>query len=142
VTNTYTETWFIDCKHYGNAVPPDALSNAAAWANAERPAVLLCMVSGFLSNGAKNWVDDYRRNNNPPFRIRTRERPQLRNLIAQHQDVAWQHDVGLSTLRRVSDIITKGNALFDRLWYGRKKPFDHPSWDGVPAVSPGVSRVL
>lgn len=77
MTNTYTETWFIDCKHYGNAVPPDALSNAAAWANAERPAVLLCMVSGFLSNGAKNWVDDYRRNNNPPFRIRTWERPQL-----------------------------------------------------------------
>lgn len=35
--HTYTETWFIDCKHYGNAVPPDALANAAAWASAERP---------------------------------------------------------------------------------------------------------
>ena len=130
--HSYTETWFVECKHYKQAVPPNAIESAAAWASAERPSVLLYIVSGFLSNGAKNWIESYQRNNRPSFRIRTWELPQLRNIIARHQDVAWNHDVQLSTLRRVSDIIAKENELFDRLWYGRKMPPDHPSWEGVP----------
>ncbi|OBY29391.1 hypothetical protein [Mycolicibacter kumamotonensis] len=47
----------------------------------------------------------------------------------------------MSTLRRVSDIITKENELFDRLWYGRKKPFGDPSWEGVPDdIKAGAER--
>lgn len=130
--HTYNEVWFIDCKHYERGVPPDALANAVAWAEPERPSVLLFMVSGYLTNGAKTWIDSYVRNNNPRFRIRVWELPQLRNLIANHQDVAFQHDVQVSTFRRISDILAKENELYDRLWYGRKPPIDDPRWEGTP----------
>jgi hypothetical protein len=34
----------------------DALQGALAWAQAERPAVVLFIASGFLTNGAKDWL--------------------------------------------------------------------------------------
>ncbi|WP_082951561.1 restriction endonuclease [Mycobacterium sp. 852002-51057_SCH5723018] len=128
----YSDVWFIDCKHYERGVPPEALNNAVSWAEAERPSVLLFIASGYLTNGAKTWIDNYIRNNNPRFRIRVWELPQLRNLIARHQDVAFQHDVHVSTFRRISDILAKENELYDRLWYGRKPPIDDPRWGDTP----------
>ncbi|MGY3553401.1 restriction endonuclease [Williamsia sp. R60] len=126
----YTQRWFVDCKHYtSKGVPPDALTSTMAWAESERPDVVLFVLSGFLTNGAKNWLQNYESNNNPRFRIRYWELPQLRNLLANHQDVAFKHNVGLSTLRRVSDILEKESELTDRLWYGRKPPLSSPWWD-------------
>lgn len=143
---SYTDRWFIDCKHYARGVPPEALSNAASWAEAERPAVLLYIASGYLTNGAKTWIDDYVRNNNPRFRIRVWELPQLRNLIAQHQDVAFQHNVQVSAFRRISDILEKESELYDRRWYGKKPPIDDPRWAGesrevLDAVEKGMRAV-
>lgn len=66
---------FIDCKHYKRGVPPDALQGTIAWANAERPAVVLFITSGYPTNGAKDWIVDYERTNKPPFRIRVWEKP-------------------------------------------------------------------
>ncbi len=54
------ETWFADCKHYTSAVPPEALQGLLAWAQAERPHVALVIVSGFLSNAAKDFLTDFR----------------------------------------------------------------------------------
>lgn len=76
----YEETWFVDCKHYKRGAPPDALQGTLAWAVAERPAVVLFMTSGYLTNGAKDWIADYRRTNRLPFRIRVWEKPQLLRL--------------------------------------------------------------
>ncbi|MFU9026800.1 restriction endonuclease [Rhodococcus erythropolis] len=126
---TYREKWFVDAKHYKSAgVPPDALNSTLAWAEAERPDVVLFVLSGFLSNGSKNMLDRYIENNRPRFRIRYWELPQLRSLIAKHQDVAFKHDVGLSTLRRASEILEKEKEITDRLWYGRKPSLDDPWW--------------
>src|SRR5881628_3796819 len=54
----HLEQWFVQCKRYERGVPPETLQSAVAWANAERPAVLLFVVSNFLSNPAKTWIDD------------------------------------------------------------------------------------
>lgn len=116
----YEERWFVDCKHYKRGVPPEALQGAIAWASAERPSALLFIASGYLTNGAKDWIADYQRSNNPPFRIRIWEKPQLLRLVEQNLDLAFKHDVGTSTLRRVSEILEVESALMDRLWYGRK----------------------
>ncbi|WP_205860485.1 restriction endonuclease [Phycicoccus sp. HDW14] len=116
----YAETWFVDCKHYERGVPPDALQGTLAWATAERPAVVLFIASGYLTNGAKDWIEDYQRTNRPPFRIRVWERPQLLRLVEKNLDLAFRHDVGTSTLRRVSEILEAESELMDRLWYGRK----------------------
>jgi hypothetical protein len=40
----------------------------------------LFIVSGFLSNPAKDYVRDYEENNRPPFRIKYWERPQVERL--------------------------------------------------------------
>ncbi|WP_284740252.1 restriction endonuclease [Amycolatopsis sp. RTGN1] len=116
----YEEQWFVDCKHYKRGVPPDALQGTLAWANAERPAVVLFIASGYLTNGAKDWIADYQRTNRPPFRIRVWEKPQLLRLVEKNLDLAFRHDVGTSTLRRVSEILRSESELMDRLWYGRK----------------------
>ncbi len=54
----YMETWFIDCKHYERGVPPEALQGAITWAQAERPSAVLFIASGYLTNGAKDWISD------------------------------------------------------------------------------------
>lgn len=116
----YEETWFVDCKHYKRGVPPDALQGTLAWATAERPAVVLFIASGYLTNGAKDWIADYQRTHRPPFRIRVWEKPQLLRLVEKNLDLAFRHDVGTSTLRRVSEILKAESEFTDRLWYGRK----------------------
>ena len=77
------ETWFVDCKHYRRGVPPEALQGLLSWAQAERPHVALVMASGFLSNGAKDFLKDFERNNRPPFRIKYWERPTLARLRSE-----------------------------------------------------------
>jgi hypothetical protein len=128
--HTYPETWFVDSKHYERGVPPDALQGTLAWAQAERPDVVLYIASGYFTNPAKDWMAEYRKNSRPPFRIRTWELPQLRRLLADHMDVAFRHNVETETLRRVSDILAVESELTDRLWYGRKPADDdHARWE-------------
>lgn len=80
----FLDTWFVQCKHYVKGVPPEKLQGALTWANAERPDVLLFAVSNFLSNPAKNYLDSYKRNNAPPYQIRTWERKDLERLLSSH----------------------------------------------------------
>jgi hypothetical protein len=134
----YRETWFVDCKHYERGVPPSALDGTVAWAQAERPATVLYIASGYLSNPSKDWIAKFVDQNRPPFRIRTWEMPQLRRLLADHLDVAFRHDVQTETLRRVSDILAAETELFDRLWYGRKPHDDHIPEDWDPEIVKGM----
>jgi Restriction endonuclease len=126
----YTERWFIDCKHYVRGVPPDALHGTIAWAQSERPDVVLFIASGYFTNGAKDWLEGIRTNSAPAFRLRMWELPQLRRLRADHMDVAFRHDVETETLRRVLEILAAESELFDRLWYGRSPNLDHGPPDG------------
>jgi hypothetical protein len=71
------ERYFVDCKHYKKGVPPKELANLLAWSEAERPDVAVFAVSNFLSNPAKDFIETYRKNNKPPFKIKYWERPQL-----------------------------------------------------------------
>lgn len=129
----YAETWFVDCKHFERGVPPEALQGTVAWAQAERPAVVLYIASGYFTNGAKDWMAEYERNTRPPFRIRTWEMPQLRRLLTDHMDIAFRHNVHTETLRRVADILAAETELTDRLWYGRKPADGDPRWDEFPS---------
>jgi hypothetical protein len=51
------ETWFADCKHHRRGAPPSELQNLLTWAEAERPHPALFVVSGFLSNPAKDYLE-------------------------------------------------------------------------------------
>ncbi len=76
----YLETWFVECKHYQQGVPPDKIQGALAWATAERPDKLLIIASNFLSNPTKDHLESYIRNNKPTFRIKYWEKPDLERL--------------------------------------------------------------
>jgi len=83
----YRQRWFIECKHYAQGVPAEALNNALSWAASERPDVLLFIVSGYLSNPAKDYLEAYKQNNRPMFRINVWERPRLQTLAAEHVQI-------------------------------------------------------
>ncbi len=91
----YHEKWFIECKHHVKGVPPEKIQGAISWANAERPDVLLIIVSNFLSNQAKNYLEDFQKNNKPPFRIKVWELKDLENLTAENRDLRLKY--GLAT---------------------------------------------
>lgn len=117
----HAETWFIDCKHYDKGVPPDALQGLLAWAQAERPDVALVIASGFLSNAAKDWIEDYTRNNRPPFRIKHWERPQLDRLTRGNSALLERFLLG--GMRSQSEIIDAEQEFYDRRWYDRHLMF-------------------
>ena len=89
----FSDVWFIDCKHYSKAVPPAELQNALAWAEAESPNVLLFIASGYFSNPAKEYLEKYRQNRQPPFRIKRWELPQIEHLTRGLRSLLDQYDV-------------------------------------------------
>jgi hypothetical protein len=91
------ERWFVQCKHFEKGVPPEKLHGTVAWASAERPAVLLIVASNFLSNSSKNWLENYERENRPPFRVKLWERKDLERFASSRPELASKYklEVGL-----------------------------------------------
>jgi len=94
----HLERWFVQCKRHERGVSPEALQSAVVWASAERPAVLLFVVSNFLSNPAKTWIDDYRENNRPAFRVKVWEWKDLEKLTSSHLGLAAKYKLELANL--------------------------------------------
>lgn len=120
------ERWFVDAKHYEKGVPPEAIQGLVTWSQAERPDVALVAASGYLSNPAKDWIDQYRRNQTPSFRLRHWERPQLNRMISEHPDVLLRHQIWeIDSMRSPSDIKSAELEHYNRLWYERSTSRDH-----------------
>jgi len=115
-----SERWFIDCKHYIKGVPAKELHNLLAWAEAERHDVALFVVSNFLSNPAKDYLEAYRRNNRPPFTIKVWERTHIESMSRGKRDLLQMHGVLKSYVRAESEIGKAEGEFFDRVWYYRK----------------------
>lgn len=116
----YTERWFVDSKHYQKGIPPEALQGLMTWAEAEQPDVVLVMASGYLSNPAKDWLDQYQKNRRPPFRIRYWERPQLADIVTAHPDLIYKHNIEVEGFRSIAEILSAETERFEKVWYGRK----------------------
>ncbi len=78
----HIEKWFIECKHYKKGVPPEKIHNTIAWADSQKPDVLLIIASNYLSNPSKNYLKDYIKNNKPSYRIKIWEKNDLEHLTA------------------------------------------------------------
>jgi len=128
----YFEKWFVDCKHFKKGVPPKELQNLLAWAEAERPDVALFMVSNFLSNPAKDYLETYRRNNNPPFRVRCWEKPHLVRMLLRKIVLQRKYNLTDVPIRSVRQILAAENELFTRVWYGRSLPTKDMRAEGTP----------
>jgi hypothetical protein len=126
------ERWFADCKHHKKGVPPTELQNLLAWAEAERPDVALFVVSNFLSNPAKTYLETYKRNNRPPFRIRVWERPQLTRMLKHKVSLQRKYNLTDTPIRNVKAILKAEEEFFDKVWYGRKATVEIYRKQGTP----------
>jgi len=126
------EGWFIDCKHFKRGVPPKELQNLLAWAEAERPDVALFIASNFLSNPAKEYLDAYRRNNRPSFKIRYWEKPQLARMLRRKLTLQRKYDLTDMPIRSVKEILAAEDEFFTKVWYGRKAPAERYRSQGTP----------
>lgn len=88
------ERWFVECKHYKTGVPPDKIQGVLAWANSIRPDKVLIIVSNFLSNPCKNFIDEYVKNNNPPFKIKYWEKKGLEKTTHGQSLLLKKYNVG------------------------------------------------
>jgi hypothetical protein len=111
------ETWFVDCKHYQRGVPATELENLLAWSQAERPDVALFIVSGFLSNPAKDYLGTWKQQNRPPFRIKHWERPYLVKMTRTKEDLLAKYPI--QGPRSMKEILEAEKEFFDKVWYVR-----------------------
>jgi hypothetical protein len=127
----FFETWFVDCKHYEKAVPPTELQNALAWAEAEAPNVLLFILSGYLSNPAKEYLEKYRQNRKPRFRIKVWEHPQLTYVIGGRRSLLHEYDLIKEThkIRSLKQIRAAETEFTDKIWYGRTSDDQMRMWE-------------
>jgi len=117
----FFDVWFVDCKHYRKAVPPTELQNALAWAEAESPNVLLFIGSGYFSNPAKDYLEKYKQNRKPRFRIKMWERPQLEHVIGGRRSLLHEYDLikEKHKTRSLKQIRDAESEFLDKVWYGR-----------------------
>jgi HJR/Mrr/RecB family endonuclease len=121
----YLEEWFVDTKHYKRGVPPEALQTLFTWAEAEHPSVALVIASGYLSNPAKDWIEQYKTNRKPPFRVRVWERPAMSRMLARQPELMQRHDITVAeSMRSLREILAAEREFFDRVWYVRKLVYE------------------
>jgi Restriction endonuclease len=113
------ERYFVDCKHYKKGVPPKELANLLAWSEAERPDVAVFAVSNFLSNPAKDFIEAYRKNNKPPFKIKYWEKPHLERMMARKILLQRKYNLTSAPIRSMRQLLAAENEMFTRVWYGR-----------------------
>jgi hypothetical protein len=81
------ESWFVECKHYKEGVPPAKIAGALAWATAERPDVLLLIASNAFSNQCKTHLHQFEATNRPQFRLKVWEIKDLETFTAGKPDL-------------------------------------------------------
>lgn len=138
----HIETWFVDCKHYRKGVPPAELQNLLTWAEAERPHTALLVTSGFLSNPAKDYLDKYRRNRNPPFRIKYWERPQLEQLTSNKNTLLREYGLLRAKTRTVDEILKWEEEFYYAIWYDRNRLHLERLKEGAERISPETKKVM
>ena len=134
--SVHLEDWFVDCKHFKKGVPPTELQNLLAWAESESPDVALIVVSNFLSNPAKDYLDNYRRNRKPPFKIKVWERPTIQKLALRKVSLLRKYELTEAPIRGVKAILEAEQELFDKVWYDRHQLLRQLVNEGGTTVHP------
>jgi len=138
--SVHLETWFIDCKHFKKGVPPTELQNLLTWAEAERPSVALIIVSNFLSNPCKDYLDDYRKNRKPPFKIKIWERPNIEQLICKKITLLRKYELINDPIRGIQTIVKAEEEYFDKVWYNRHQILRWKVNAGKEKIDPEIWR--
>ena len=136
--SVHLETWFVDCKHFKKGIPPTELQNLLTWAEAERPQAALIIASNFLSNPAKDYIEDYRRNRKPPFKIKIWERPTIQKLVSRKFSLLRKYGLTHEPIRGVQTILITEEEFFDKVWYDRHQMLRHLERIGKTKTDPEI----
>lgn len=85
----FEENWAIECKHYTSGVPVEAIASKLSWAEAERPDRLILIVSSYLTNSARSWLE--KRRPQIPCRIHIVEGKPLKNLLLPYENIVERY---------------------------------------------------
>lgn len=135
----YFEKWFVECKQYTKGLPPTKLQNLLTWAEAERPDGVVYIVSNFLSNPSKDYLEQYEKNNRPPYKIKYWERPILEKLLSKK--ISLMHKYGLTSepIRNEKAIIAAEEEFFEKIWYNRHQSLKERVRLGEP-IEPNILK--
>ena len=117
------EKYFVDAKHYKkNSVPVNAVRNVINWAEAKRPDFAIIITSNFLSNSTKNYLENYIKSNNPPFKIKCWENPKLEKLTLNQSNLLKKFGIA----NRNFPFLNLMHPA--HLWYIRNPPINTPEY--------------
>ena len=85
----FEETWAIECKNYTSGVPVEAIASKLSWAEAERPDRLVVIVSSYLTNSARSWLE--KRRPQIPCRIHVVEGKALKKLLLSYDNIVERY---------------------------------------------------
>jgi len=136
----HLDTWFVDCKHFTEGVPPERIQGLLTWAESERPKTALIIASRFLSNAAKDNIESYKRNRRPPFEIRFWENPQLRKMVGKRRTLLSSYGLVTDTRRSLKAIIAAEQEMYDKRWYDRHAMTKANIESGRTKIDPGIWR--
>jgi len=108
------------------------------WAEAERPQVILVIASNFLSNPAKDYLDDYRRNRKPPFKIKIWEKPTIHELAFRKLSLLRKYNLTDVPIRAVQAIIRAEEEFLDKVWYNRHQVLRYLEKTGKTKTDPEI----
>lgn len=129
------EKWFVECKHHKKSVPPTQLQNLLSWAEAEKPHTVLFIISGYLSNPAKEYLEKYKRNRKPPFNIKLWEKPSIEKLCRNKRALLRKHDLLTDvSIRKIEEIFSAEDEYFDKIWYDRHHLLKYKIMEGKDKV--------
>lgn len=90
---TSVEKWFVECKHYIKGVPADKLLGILTSAISMDINRCVIIVSNFLSNSAKDMINNFIEKNKPRFKISVWERPKLEVLTKNMNSLLRKHNI-------------------------------------------------
>jgi len=95
-------------------------------------------VSNFLTNPAKDFLEAFKRNNKPPFKIKYRERPTLESLTRGKRDLLELHRLLRVHLRTEREVSHAESELWDRVWHYRHMIWMQKVREGRDNTSRGI----
>ena len=81
----YYEHWHFECKHFSNAVSKSKLLEKIEWADANNPDKLVFIISSYISNDTKLWLEKIK--SSKPYFIEIIEGYQLRKIVERFPQV-------------------------------------------------------
>jgi hypothetical protein len=89
LVGSQSEKWFFECKRYEAGVPPEQLNPKITWADAEKPKHLVFLISSYLTNNARTWLEKI--SADKPYSIHVIEGKHLKQPILEYPDLITKY---------------------------------------------------